>query len=76
MQCDILLCRGGCGEPTCGAADDKSDKNELKGSSTGSINSTTVQLLASTTAFVIEPGDEIREFSLRGESVALVIKLN
>ena len=51
IQCDIILCRGGCPEPQCNG------ERSIKGRD--QIGDGAVQLLASTTAFVVEPGDEL-----------------
>jgi hypothetical protein len=54
FQCDIILCKDGCPEPQC------NNESPLKGSieKNPEISKDSIQLLASTTIFVVEPGSE------------------
>jgi hypothetical protein len=55
FQCDIILCKDGCPELQC------NNESPLKGSidKDSEISKDSIQLLASTTVFVVEPGSEI-----------------
>lgn len=56
VQCDIVLCRGGCEQVTCPSNYEQLPRALPRNPSNGEDN---VQLLVSTSAFVLHPGEQI-----------------
>lgn len=55
IQCDVILCKEGCSQPECDSEMiKKAVKTDLENGKEGAI-----QLLASTTVFVAEPGESL-----------------